>query len=197
MQRTLTISLLPYEQFAALISGAFVVRSQTEPSLQTFAKEGNTILTLTDQNGQLHYGEVFLNSINGLIYPPKQVEATNTEVTNAADINPEEFVGQYFVHPNSYRSPDIVRAIGATKKRVIVEKVPVVSHYDELQNGYYKIDMNWVNTHPMPQGLARKATGNLINMMPKHDGRVAYLYFKGESYYPISDMQEEYSSVMY
>lgn len=85
-------------------------------------------------------------------------------------------LGRIFVQTRLNGPPDILRVVGWTKKRFIVENVPSVVH---IGNWGAQIDMKWVSEHPIQ---APQTKGGIQASV----GDGATLKLDGERYYQVT-----------
>ncbi len=94
--------------------------------------------------------------------------------------------GDLYVNEHSYSSPDVVRIIGYTPKRVIVSSVPTIRNAIGAVHDEYRIDTDWLKNNIIA-GQLTKRTSDDQQLMAFKDG---YLIFKGRSYHRVNDLQK-------
>jgi hypothetical protein len=96
-------------------------------------------------------------------------------------------LGDLFSSSHPYRSPDIVRVVGFTPKRIIVETIPVLSEYGiEDHNGLHKVDKKWLAAHPV-QELKKKTSDTKLARTVNGDNLIFLIITKGEYFFPIDE----------
>lgn len=100
-------------------------------------------------------------------------------------------LGAVYMNINSYRAPDVVRVVGRTAKKVIVEPVPVITQ----DSHSHTIDFAWLQAHPVTQAATKSNQGNYKLMIAKDTGLAS-----GRDYYgrvDANDLTRTYQSCEY
>ena len=101
-------------------------------------------------------------------------------------------LGSIFVKINSYRSPEVLRIIGFTPKRAVVELVPCVSIYhQDSHNTESRIDTDWLHQNPVPPNGTKGPLKAILD--PNGDG----IRHNGDHYFLTNDLNYIYWSCEY
>ena len=103
--------------------------------------------------------------------------------------------GKIFVCRNSYSAPEMIRVVGFTKKKVIVENVPVISIHSRF-GSTHRADTEWLNQNPLIEPIT-KSNSSCTLMMIKCEEDQTYLKYKNACYFETNDLNIEYQSCEY
>jgi hypothetical protein len=99
-------------------------------------------------------------------------------------------LGSLFVNMHSYRAPDVVRVVGYTKCKIIVEDVPTLSTFHDKEKSFdehHSLDRAWLASHPV---VELTKGGTQVKPEPKKEGRKDdenSLLIKGENFFPAGE----------
>ncbi len=90
-------------------------------------------------------------------------------------------LGSLYSNYNCYRRNDVVRIVGYTKARVIVEAVKVIND-SHIDGGNDVIDEQWLKDNPVKEVKKRSSPNHTLMMIKKSDKGEFYLTL-GQDWY--------------